>query len=168
MKMCDVVPHLLQIIEAARSTERQYLATLSCMKAGQPTLQFIYFWQEHARMVSELEEKVRWLGGAVPDVVGSAWSGLHFKSDSEDAEFSEALWACTQADDELRSRYEFALKNALPVDVRTLLKVHVLKLSTIQARIGNLASIHHAGRVRMDLHPRDPQNRILSEVVLQA
>jgi hypothetical protein len=168
MKITEVVNALKTILEQARASEHHYRMALSCMQQGSETISFIYFWQEHARMMAELEDKIRWLGGSVPDEPNSAWQRFVFKTETAPAEVTQALLTCKHSDEELLRHYQNALKGPLPVDVRTLLKMHLMKLGPIQAKLLKLESVHRAGRVRVDFHAGNAQDGVLGEVVLQA
>ncbi len=79
IKSQDVISQLQRLIEKGRAGEQSYRSALASIVDGNEKVQFIYFWQEHAKMVCEMEDKVRWLGGLLDELPGKArWGGLLF------------------------------------------------------------------------------------------
>lgn len=135
IKTYEVVQHLQELICKAHRTEQAHRNALAAMTGTEEQTLFIYFWQDHARMMCELENKVRWLGGTPKDNGSTAWGRLIFKEEPEEEQKIVALCECEHRDAEMLEAYAGALRHALPVDVQALLKLHSLKIKGIHARI---------------------------------
>jgi uncharacterized protein (TIGR02284 family) len=135
IKTQDIVSHLKPLIGQARACEHSYRAALNTVAERNDKALFIYFWQEHARMMCELEDKVRSLDGSIVADVQPAWGGIVFRDSLNPEEMIRALYDCERKDAEILDAYTYTLKYPLPVDVRALLKMHSLKIKGMHARV---------------------------------
>jgi hypothetical protein len=135
IKAQDILKILQPLLLKARQADQLYRSALGTVSDSNERVLFIYFWQEHAKILAELEEKIRWLGGEVLAIECPPWGGLHFKEVSLMEERIKSLQECIHQDAETLETYDYALKHPLPVDVRNMIKTHVLKIKGIHARV---------------------------------
>ena len=175
IRLSEVAQKLAELLRASNRSEQAYRNAMTQVTEGSEKALFIFFWQEHAKMVCQLEDKIRWLGGVVDEASREpAWGNLSFREDIGEAEMALALADCERRDAELLNHYEFIAKTPLPVDVRSVLKVHILKIKSIQVRVLerltrlNHASVHEGVVGVVNFHSGDAEDGILGQVVLQS
>src|SRR5438552_1377424 len=107
-KITDITLHLTTLVRQCQISERSFRSAATRMQAGSEKAIFIHFWQEHARMTCELQEKVRWLGGTLHDEDRpQPWGGLQFRDNATEEEIIGALMQCESDDAELLIDYEY-------------------------------------------------------------
>jgi len=146
IKSHDVVNSLGQLIQISAISEACYRRAIASMRTESEMALFIYFWQEHGRIVCELQEKVRQFGGILQeDARQAAQEPLCFRKNNSQEEIEAALSDCVRADAELLHSYEYVVKVSLPFDVLSLLRLHVMKVKGIHARARYmLERVHHS------------------------
>jgi hypothetical protein len=136
IRIQDILPLLQPLVQKGYASEQSYRSALTYIVDGNERALFIYFWQEHAKIVCEMQEKVRWLGGVMNDEARQTpWGSLLFRDQAGEDEIVTVLRECENKDAELLEAYAFALKHPMPIDVQSLLKLHTLKIKGIQARV---------------------------------
>ncbi len=135
-----VVQKLDHIVHHGRHSEQSYRAALRMMKEGNVQELFIYLWQEHSKMVSELEDKIQSFAGTRHENKRIYPSGpFEFLVNIPREEMTLSLLECERTDALLLLEYDLVLKSPLPMDVKLLLKRHILNINGMLARVHDLS-----------------------------
>jgi len=138
----EVIATLNDLIETSRDGEEGFRTCADGVKSIQLKQMFEHAASRCAQAVSELQAKVRRLGGD-PERRGSVsgsphCSWINLKSTitgmSEDAVLTE----CERGEDVAKSAYEDALKKDLPADVRSMVERQYEGVKQHRARVHQL------------------------------
>ncbi len=122
MNNADVIATLNDLIETSRDGEAGFRTCADGVKNAQLKQMFEHAADRCRQAVSELQAKVRGLGGD-PERRGSVSGALHrgwvdIKSTITGMDEAAVLAECERGEDVARKAYEEALAKDLPVDVR--------------------------------------------------
>src|SRR4051812_38924302 len=98
IKSRDVVRVLELLRVQAQESERCYRNALTCITQAHTTVRFIHFWQEHARIVADLEQRVLRFGGVLEEKREASWGRLIFNENAQPEDIDRALEQCLRQD----------------------------------------------------------------------
>ena len=122
----DIIATLNNLIETSRDGEQGFRTCADGVKSPQLKQTFEHAASRCAQAVSELQAKVRSLGGD-PENRGSVSGSLHrgwvnIKSTITGMDEAAVLAECELGEDVAKTAYEDALKKDLPADVRSMIE----------------------------------------------
>jgi uncharacterized protein (TIGR02284 family) len=122
----DIIATLNNLIETSRDGEQGFRTCADGVKNPQLKQMFERAASRCAQAVSELQAKVRSLGGD-PENRGSVSGSLHrgwvnIKSTITGMDEAAVLAECERGEDVAKTAYEDALKKDLPADVRSMIE----------------------------------------------
>jgi uncharacterized protein (TIGR02284 family) len=122
----EVISTVNELIEVSKDGEQGFRTCAKGVKDTQLKALFEQTAQRIAEGVTELQTKVRALGGD-PDKSGSATGAVHrgwinIKSTDSGMDAAAVLAECERGEDSAKHAYEDALKKDLPSDVRSIVE----------------------------------------------
>jgi uncharacterized protein (TIGR02284 family) len=142
MENDDVIATLNDLIETSRDGEEGFRTCAVGVKSAQLKQMFQQAASRCAQAVSELQAKVRSLGGD-PERRGSVSGSLHrawvnIKSTITGMDEAAVLAECERGEDVARKTYEDALSKDLPADVRSMVERQYQGVRQHQDRVRQL------------------------------
>lgn len=134
-----VISVLNNLIEICKDGEKGYREASEGIQNGYFQVLFSEYSRQRRKFASQLQMHVRDLGGE-PDRKGSLVGTIHrgwmnLKSALDRNNDDLIVSECVRGEESALKNYEYALKQALPAEIKSLLEAHFLEIRATQRRV---------------------------------